>query len=163
VTVERYQTFLKNLGAAWLPHAGQTYLEHLTAVYHGLKLWGHNDDVCAAGFFHSIYGTERFNAFKLPLTARDTVREIAGEYGERIAFINCTMDRATFDAFVMEHQEGTLRDAQDRHLYAVHLCDWLDQVPFNREWGYRRIIYETIAQQLAGEALSAFEWVYRGR
>jgi hypothetical protein len=98
----------------------------------------------------------------LPLSARDTVREVAGEYGERIAFVNCTMDRATFDAFVIEHQEGTLRGS-DRHLYAVHLCDWLDQVPFNREWNYRRVVYATIAEQLGSEALTAFEWVYRGR
>jgi hypothetical protein len=161
--LDRMQTFLKNLGVAWLPHAGQSYLEHLTAVYNGLKLWGQDSDVCNAGFFHSIYGTERFSAFKLPLSSRVTVKGIIGDRAESIAYLNCTMNREEFDAFVLEHQEGRLKKPRDRALYAVHLCDWLDQVPFNREWGYRRIIYETIAQELAGQALSAFEWVYRGR
>lgn len=155
--------YLRSLGVADLPHAGQTYEQHLTAVYHGLKLWGHNDDVCAAGFFHSIYGTQRFQAFKLPMTERDTVAALIGWTAERLAFVNCSMERDEFDAFVLEHESGTLRSDSDRWVYAIQLCDWLDQVPFNKEWGYRRAVYAAIAHQLGGEALSAYEWVYRGR
>lgn len=155
--------YLRSLGVADLPHAGQTYEQHLTAVYHGLKLWGHNEEVCAAGFFHSIYGTQRFQAFKLPMTERATVIALVGGLAERLAYINCTIEREDLDAFVLEYGSGPLKSDMDRWLYAVHLCDWLDQVPFTKEWGYRREVYKAMAYQLGGEALSAYEWVYRGR
>lgn len=158
--LERMKLFLSNLGAAWLPHAGQSYVDHLTAVYHGLKCWGYNEYVCDAGFFHSIYGTERFTAFKVPLSERPTIRGIIGARAEKTAYLNCTMERAEFDAFVLSR---AMVAPLDRELLAVHLADWLDQVPFCKEWGYRREVYRSIADQLGPEELATFEWVYRGR
>ena len=48
--------------------------------------------------FHSIYGTEQFQRFALPLERRGEVRAQIGERAERLAYLNCAMDRASFDA-----------------------------------------------------------------
>jgi hypothetical protein len=158
--LERMKKYLSNIGAAWLPHAGQSYLEHNVGVYYALKSWGCYAEVCDAGFFHSIYGTERFTAFKVPLSGRPTIREMIGARGEALAYLNCTMDRKAFDEFVLS---DVPKDAQDRDLMTIHLADWLNQVPLSREWKYRYEAYESIAKQIGGEALSVFRWIYRGR
>src|SRR4029077_20396088 len=60
------------------------------------------EDVCRAGMFHSIYGTEKFQGFILPLERRDEVRALIGERAERLAYLNCAMDRASFDRAVAQ-------------------------------------------------------------
>eukprot|EP01045_Picozoa_sp_COSAG04_P009858 COSAG04_NODE_586_length_12338_cov_16.547839_9_plen_408_part_00 len=63
--------------------------------------WGSDADVALAGLYHSIYGTESFQAYCLPLDAeganRQRVREMIGERAEFLAFVNCTMERNSLD------------------------------------------------------------------
>lgn len=164
--------FLVGLGTDSVPHTGEKgFLAHLIGVHRDLESWGCERDVCRAGMFHSIYGTELFQKFCLPLDRRDEVRQLIGERAERLAFVNCMMDRASFDRLILsrgpyritDRVSGTILelDEQDFHdLCVVHLCDWLEQVPRSQQWDYRRESYRNLAERLGGIAKESFDRVY---
>ena len=164
--------FLVGLGIEQVGHTAKSYLAHLIGVYRDMESEGCTEEVCRAGMFHSIYGTEKFQRFALPLARRSEVRTLIGDRAERLAYINCAMDRASFDR-ALEHPAGPYRildrlngeeiampteDFDD--LCRVHLYDWLEQVPRSKEWGYRREAYRRMATRLGGAALRAYERVF---
>src|SRR5262245_30240563 len=89
---------LLEVGIGEQPHTGKTYIGHLLAVHRLMEDEGCGQDACRARLFHSVYGTEQFQGFKLPLEQRAEIRALIGERAERLAYLNCAMDRATFDA-----------------------------------------------------------------
>ena len=98
--------FLASIGTADTPHGSRvdatgkpagSFFDHLTGAEDQLREWGCTEAVCMAGLFHSVYGTEGFQGFTLPLSDRPKVREVIGERAERIAFYNCVMDRHSLD------------------------------------------------------------------
>ena len=164
--------FLRSLGTEDVPHTGDKgFLAHLVAVFRDLEVWGCDRDVCRAGLFHSIYGTELFRRFSLPLDRRAEVQALIGERAERIAFANCLMDRSTFDALLESDGPYRLRNRETGEaielsredyddLVRVHLCDWLEQVPRSKRWDYRRDSYRRMAQRLGGVAQESYDRVY---
>ena len=82
--VRRFADFFKELGAADIGHSENTYLAHACGVYRDLKSWGCSQELCDVGMFHSIYGTELFQGFTLPLERRGEVRDLIGERAERL-------------------------------------------------------------------------------
>lgn len=130
-----------------LAHTGSTaFNEHLQGVQKLLRNWGAPDYLCEAGLLHSIYGTEGFQGFKLPLVNRPVARELIGESAERLVWIFCMVDRYSFDEtlndgcathgpvlitarpelgqFLIEFQgEGEWLDFME-----LTLADWLEQV-----------------------------------
>lgn len=82
-----------------IKHSGGTLYMHLQGTHDLLRAWGNDDDVCAAGFFHSIYGTNKFRTKAWPITDRETIRDLIGERAERLVYAFCTIDRpaAFFD------------------------------------------------------------------
>ena len=168
-TIKPLTDFLIRLGIERIDHSKKSYLAHLVGVYRDLEAWGCPEDVCAAGLFHSIYGTEIFQGFTLPLQQRHEVRALVGERAERLAFLNCFMDRPAFDR-ALEQETGpwriVLRGSREEvelpradfdDLCRVHLCDWLEQVPRDRNWSYRRSAYQKMAERLGGVAKEAHE------
>src|SRR5579872_7248067 len=152
--------FLQEIGISDQPHTGKTYIGHLLAVYRLMEKQGCGLDACRAGLFHSVYGTEVFQGFKLPLERRADVRAVIGERAERLAYLNCAMDRATFDS--SQERKGAPYPMHDRltgeevlldeeefdDLCRIHLYDWLEQVPrSNRGFGYRRDAYRKMAER----------------
>ena len=131
--------------------------------------------MCRAALFHSIYGTEIFQDFTLPVERRAEVRALIGERAEYLAYVNCAMVRDTFDAAVEQH--GAPYVLQDRltgdsiemseqdfnDLVTIHLCDWLEQVARWGNWDYRRDAFERMAQRLGGIAEERFAEVFAGR
>ena len=168
----RMVDFLVGLGTDSVPHSGEKgFLAHLVGVYRDLEGWGCDQDVCRAGLFHSIYGTELFQKFSLPLERRDDVRQLIGDRAERLAFVNCVMDRLSFDRLIPGHGpyritnritgETIELDERDFHdLCVVHLCDWLEQVERSQKWDYRREAYQGLADRLGGIAKESFERMY---
>ena len=168
--------FLVALGTDQVPHTEGYFLAHLVGVYRELKAWGAEGPVCCAGMFHSIYGTEMFQDFSLSLERRDEVRQLIGERGEHLAYLNCAMVRSSFDANLSQadlehgsrfqmidrfagHQiELSPREFDD--LCAVHLFDWLEQVPRYRRWTYRREAFKQMAVRLGEKAQAAYDRVY---
>ena len=82
-----------------IKHSGRVLLDHLRGTHDLLWLWGNDADVCAAGLFHSIYGTNKFRTKAWPLADRDTIRNLIGKRAEHLVYEFCTVDRpaAFFD------------------------------------------------------------------
>jgi hypothetical protein len=169
---KRLTDFLVEMGVGQVAHTHKSYLAHLIAVHHYLEAQGCPQQVCRAGMFHSIYGTERFQGFTLPLERRPEVRALIGARAERLAYLNCAVDRASLDR-ALEADAGPypirdritgeevrlLREDFD-DLCRVHLFDWLEQVPRSKEWGYRRPAYRRMAVRLGPAAQGEYERVF---
>ena len=79
--------FLIRAGAQESPHAhGRTLFEHFLGTRSLLERWGASKDVCAAGLFHAVYGTDRYKLKLLDTKERAAVREVIGEHAERLVF-----------------------------------------------------------------------------
>jgi len=174
VDIKQYTDFLHSLGTDNVEHSGEGFFAHLVAVYRDLKKWGADDDVCLAGMFHSIYGTEKFSNFGLPIERRDELRDLIGERAERLAYYNCCMDRTTYDKLIASDGKAdplvigdrlmdttiqiSSRDFED--LRTIQICDWLEQVGRSKDWDYRRESYRTMALQIGGIAEESYQRVF---
>lgn len=112
---EEAREFLISLGTDGVRHTSHlgsdgsitdgSFLEHLMGVETDLVAWSCSEDICLGGLFHSIYGTESFQAFSMPLDPdgvnRRRVRDLIGARAEKLAYINCTMERNSLDETVM--------------------------------------------------------------
>jgi hypothetical protein len=169
---KRLTDFLVDLGTEQVGHTNKNYLAHLIGVYRYMEERGCSEELCRAGMFHSIYGTELFQRFALPLERRPEVRALIGERGERLAYLNCAMDRATFDRAAEQNtgpyrfgdritgEEVELPPADFDDLCRIHLYDWLEQVPRSQWWEYRRAGYRRLAERLGGVALQWYDRVF---
>ena len=169
--IKRYTDFLVRLGTDEVPHTGGPFLAHLIAVYRDLESWGCEEPVCLGGMFHSIYGTETFQRFSLPLERRGEVRDLIGERAERLGYLNAAMVRESFDSILegsgllrmvdrFTREELALSQQEFENLCEIHLCDWLEQVPRSKNWSYRRDAYGRMAAHLGGVAREAHDRVY---
>jgi hypothetical protein len=169
-TYKQLTDFLVSLGTEAVEHSNKSYLAHLIGVYRDMQTAGCTEELCRAGMFHSIYGTELFQRFSLALERRAEVRALLGERAERLAYLNCAMDRATFDDSVARGSEPhrvvdritgaeVILSAHDfDDLCRIHLYDWLEQVPRSRMgWGYRREAFRRMAEHLGGPAMGAYD------
>ena len=171
-TFKELTHYIISLGAADVAHTDKTYLAHAISVYQDIKTWGCDEELCRAALFHSIYGTQKFQGFTLPLDRQTELRALIGEYAEKIAYANCFMDRDTFDAQIekptgpytlinrVTRTEMVLSKAEFDDLVRVHLCDWLEQAPRVQTWDYRRVAYRQMAERLGGVALAAYDRVF---
>jgi hypothetical protein len=170
---KRLTDFLVGLNVEQVPHTDKSYLAHLVGVYRLMESRGCTEEVCRAGMFHSIYGTEMFQGFKLALDRRPDVRALIGDRAERLAYLNCALDRASLDRAVepgagacrivdrLTGQPVELSPGDFDDLCRVHLYDWLEQVPRSRwGWGYRRAAYRRMAERLGPVALEAYDRVF---
>src|SRR5579884_3720983 len=170
--LKKLTDFLMQLGVERIAHTEKTYLAHLIAVYRLMEAQKCDAELCRAGMFHSIYGTQQFQGFKLPLERRPEVRALIGERAERLAYLNCAMDRASFDRAVSRGQgpyrivdrltgeEVDVSEDDLTDLCKIHLYDWLEQVPRSRKWDYRREAYRRIADRLGGVARDSYDRVF---
>ena len=164
--------YIIGLGAAEIAHTEKSYLAHAIGVYTDMKAWNGSDDLCYAALFHSIYGTQGFQDFTLPLERRGELQGLIGEYAEKLAFVNCYMDRATLDAQVGEEKAEypirnrvtgetmVLTKAEYDDLVCLHLCDLLEQVERSDAWNLRRSAYRGMAERLGGVALASYDAVF---
>jgi len=169
---KRLNNFLLGLGVEQVEHTNKSYLAHLIGVYRFMEARGCSEELCRAGMFHSIYGTELFQRFGLPLERRPEVRALIGARAERLAYLNCAMDRATFDRALgrpegpylvrdrLTGEELGLGQQDFDDLGRVHLYDWLEQVPRSKKWDYRRDAYRRLAERLGGVAKEEYERVF---
>jgi len=171
-TFQELAGYIKRTGGADVEHTGGTYLGHIAGVYRDLKAWGCPEEVCRAGMFHSVYGTEIFQKFALPLSRRAEVRELIGERAERLAYLNSALEYESFDRAVArgtppyvfrdrfsgEMIEVSPEDFDD--LCRIHLCDRLEQAPRSRDWDFRPQVFRNLAARLGGVARECYESVY---
>lgn len=169
---KRFTDYLVEQGIDKVGHTNKTYLGHLIGLYRLMESKGCNEELCRAGMFHSIYGTQQFQGFKLPLERRQEVRGLIGTRAEKLAYLNCAMQRETFDAIVASDGESYVltdrltgeavqlsrQDFDD--LCRIHLYDWLEQVPRSQKWDYRREAYRSMAERLGSPALDLYDEVF---
>ena len=163
--------YMRQIGATGIEHSDGSYLGHAAGVYRDLKAWGCSDELSNAGLFHSIYGTEIFQRFTLPLEKRDEVRALIGDRAERLVYLNCAIVYASFDATVARDQRPyTMTDrfcgdqveiAEDdfADLCTIHLCDRLEQFPRSRDVDFRPQVFRHLAERLGGVAAEAYKRV----
>ena len=172
-TLKQLTDFLVDLGIEQIAHTQKNYLAHLISVYKLMQAAECDEELCRAGLFHSIYGTEKFQGFKLSVERRAELAELIGSRAERLAYWNCLMDRGSLDELLAQADEPyllcnresgedmplTRRELDD--LCRVHLFDWLEQAPRSRfGWDYRRQAYRQMAERLGSQAVDAFDRVY---
>jgi hypothetical protein len=169
---KRMTDFFVALGVEKVAHTKKSYLAHVISVYRLMEDEGCSDELCRAGMFHSVYGTQRFQAFALPLERRSEVSALIGDRAERLAYLNCAMDRPTFDRIVTQAEgpyrfrdritgetvEQSKEDYDD--LCRVHLYDFLEQIPRLQDWNYRRAAYRQMAERLGPHAVAAYDRVF---
>ena len=164
--------FLNRLGTEDIRHSGnKNYLGHLVAVHRDLLRWGAGLDVARAGLFHSIYGTEIFQGFKLPVSQRSELQDLIGHRAEWIAFLNCYVDRHRCDHCIIDRTtEYQIANRETGEIYQLvkedwddlirlHLCDWMEQLQRMNWWDYRREGYSAMASYLGGAALQNYDRV----
>lgn len=157
--------FLTNLGTGTIGHSGdKKYLAHLISVFSDVHRWGGAQYLARAGMFHSIYGTQLFQGFTLPIERRDELKALIGEDAEWIAFLNCFVYRERFDQAIVDgatdyivHNRETgeqyqLTEQNWKDLVFLHLCDWLEQIERLHWWDYRREAWAAMADYLGGIA-----------
>ena len=172
-TFKELADFLTGLGIEQIAHTQKNYLAHLVSVYKLMQSAGCDEELCRAGLFHSIYGTEKFQGYTLPLSRRGELAEMIGSRAERLAYWNCVMDRASLDELLSQESEPFLlrnRDSGDSmplsrreldDLCCVHLFDWLEQAPRSRfGWDYRRQAFRQMAERLGESALEVYDRVF---
>lgn len=174
-TFKELTDFLVNLGIEQISHTQKNYLAHLISVYKLMQSVGCDEELCRAGLFHSIYGTEKFQGFKLSLEQRGELTALIGDRAERLAYWNCLMDRESLDgllaqsegSFLLRNRETgelmplTQREFED--LCCLHLLDWLEQAPRSRfGWDYRRQAYRQMAERLGNRTVKLYDEVYAG-
>ncbi|KAJ9609709.1 hypothetical protein H2200_006037 [Cladophialophora chaetospira] len=111
-------------------HSNRTFYQHLFNVYTYLKEHGAPEEVCDAGLFHSIYGTELY-AYQNNRVTRDVVRGFIGDYAEELVYIFCTA-KNRFNLIV--NNTLGLSDRQARDLCLVEFANKKDQ---NKNQKYR--------------------------
>ena len=92
----RFMDLLTELQTDEAAHSGGTLLEHLAATCGLLEDWGNPPEVCVAGLFHSIYGTQYYRKQSADLSERERIRKAIGDDAEDLAYLFCVTDRRRF-------------------------------------------------------------------
>ena len=163
--------FLVGMGIDELPHTHKSYLAHLIAVFRDLDSLGSRRMCAAPGCFIRSMGRRSFRGSSCRWSDATKCGPLIGDRAERLAYLNCAMDRAAFDR-ALETADGPFQigdritgetievsGADFDDLCRVHLIDWLEQVPRSEEWDYRRAGYQKMARRLGG-GRNKFERVY---
>ncbi len=172
VTFKQLTDYLIETGADAVSHTKKGYLAHAIGVYNDLKKWGFDEDFSRAGLFHSIYGTQQFQGFTLPLEQRDEIRKLMGERAESLCYLNCFMLRESLYGQVSENKNtypivhrvtGETMEL-DRTTYddlcQLPLCDWLEQVERSEKWDFQRTEFHNMAKRLGGIAEESYDRVF---
>ena len=147
---ENLWNYVKEKVPAVLAHTGSAaFDEHLKGVQAVLRYWDSPTHLTNAGLFHSIYGTEGFQGFSLPLSERSVIRSLIGDKAEKLVFVFCMVDRYTVDETVFRWKKDLAPTAavynfrsraelgrfqiqltKDEWLdfLELSLADWLEQV-----------------------------------
>ncbi|MEM7343414.1 MAG: DUF6817 domain-containing protein [Chloroflexota bacterium] len=171
-TFKDLTNYLVALGTADIGHSEKSYLAHAIGVYTIMKKWGCSEELCNSALFHSIYGTQQFQGFTLSIDRRPEVQDLIGNYAEKIAYINCFIDRGSLDGQVRDDkpayailnresgEEIIMPKEEFDDLVRLHLFDWLEQVERSQGWDQRRAAYRSMAERLGGQALEAYDGVF---
>jgi hypothetical protein len=129
-----------------------------------LEDWGNPPEVCVAGLFHSIYGTQAYRNSSADLGERERIRKAIGDRAEELAYLFCVTDRKGFfeqldarppvlvswaDKRDVEVSPETLRD-----LVEIDAANFLEQMPRVTDFPLHALDRLTERYEAARELLS---------
>jgi hypothetical protein len=137
---DRAAELLEQAGARDRAHPSGTLLAHLEGTRACLERWGCRPALCAAGLYHSVYGTEAYPTPTVMVADRARVRERIGDEAEALAHLYCVMSRASLyenldrrpPHHVVERSTGrriALDGNQLPDLLVLDLANRLEQLP----------------------------------
>jgi hypothetical protein len=148
---EKYRTFL--LSAAKtdrINHSGKTLFDHLVGTHNLLEWWGNSADVCTAGLFHSIYGTNHFKRRPWPIDDRAAIRDLIGNTAELLVYLFATSDRPA--AWFEWHNLPT-----SRLLREIEAANLLEQIKPGVRSKWLNKLYDTDISDGARRAITAWK------
>jgi hypothetical protein len=106
-----------------LLHGNKTFFEHLYNTMIILEGKKQSKDVCAAGLFHSIYGTEFYKVNDRTIT-RSIIKKLIGEYAESLVheFCNLTNRLDVLLGNLNNYKESFLKD-----LLMIEMANLIEQ------------------------------------
>jgi len=113
---------LIKVGTKSTRHTPTTFLyDHLVETWRLLKFFECSEDVCNAGLFHSIYGTQVFKPSMIPIKNRYDVQELIGKEAENLVFLFHITPHVRFDHFVM------MSEPIRSHLITIEYANMMEQ------------------------------------
>jgi len=103
-------------------HSGRTFFEHLYRTCLILEESKERKDVCSAGLFHSIYGTEYYEYDSK--VERKTVEKLIGKYAENLVYEFCTL-KNRFDSLM--NNTKNYKQSVRRDLLAIEYANLIEQ------------------------------------
>ena len=116
---ERALARLLAFGAGSFPHYAGSLAEHLQRTERILRAWGSREELCLAGLYHSVYGTEGINGALVPLDARSDVVRIIGAEAEAIVYRFSACARNVFHLRIGSVDELRFADRFTGDEYAI--------------------------------------------
>ena len=156
-------SFLRAMGFEGVEHDSHVpFLVHLGAVRLLLIGWGARPQLRDAGLFHSVYGTEYFDA-DLEEVSRDEVRAVIGDEAEAIAWLWCTVRRDTIDAdnrTAINRHTGLAIDLEPQQvidlaeLWVADMVEQVERLPLGERNPWQRLV--ELAPLTSNQAQAAF-------
>lgn len=123
-------------------HSSRKLWDHLSGVYEILKSWDECEDVCKAGLFHSVYGTEVYQHQSIPLSERARLAESIGSRAEQLSYYFSAFERQSiwknmarrdsdytaYDRFEKKEISLSREDLQD--YFSIFLANLIEQRPY---------------------------------
>jgi hypothetical protein len=106
----------------------------LAGTHDLLEAWNNPAPVCAAGLFHSVYGTNAFRRWAWPISDRDTIRRLIGDDAERLVHMFATMARP--QAFCVKPDTPLLRALRE-----IEAANLLEQKSQSKKWLLRLLVH----------------------
>ncbi len=130
--------FLVEHNAIGASHSARSLLNHLAGTRALLEAWELPQEVCDAGLYHAVYGTESYSKNLLPPDLRSEVRAVIGDAAEFLAHAFGAMKKDSFYANLDREAEFGVKSRFDDSLIPlgmtefVALChisvaNWLEQ------------------------------------
>jgi hypothetical protein len=104
-------------------HSGRTFFEHLYNTMRNLESNKANKELCLAGLFHAVYGTDFYN-FNDDSINRDIIKSLIGEYSERLVYEFCTLKDRTNSLI---NNTTNLEDTFRKDLIKIEIANLKDQ------------------------------------
>ena len=126
-------------------HGNDTYYDHCMGIYKILKELNCSTDVCLAGLYHSVYGTEYFDIPKKLHT--EIVVDLIGEEANRLVHIFCGLknrfdviltnsfnfdDATHFNLMCIEYANLKEQSRRNSNMELLQMCDALSSTLFSK-------------------------------
>ena len=128
--IENFKTITDGIG-----HGTTTFYHHSKDVYDFLKRESLPEDVCLAGLYHAIYGTNYFyknlHKIKVEIT-RDYIKNVIGEFAENLVYQFCSLP----------NRDVTIYNGSDIYLQYIAYANLLAQSRPNKKVEKLKILYK---------------------